>query len=76
MFYISAYIAIADPVKNVSSTLSPGNTSAMAFFYIWMCFYGVTWHGESFCQNGEFLVLWSWLNGFTYTPLYYFLTLY
>lgn len=45
MYYIGAYIAIANPAKHVSSTLSPGSISAMAFFYIWTCFYGPTWNG-------------------------------
>jgi hypothetical protein len=47
MYYIGAYIAIADPAKHVSSTLSPGGISAMAFFYIWTCFYSPTWNGGS-----------------------------
>ena len=46
MYYIGAYIAIARPAEHVSNTLSPGGISAMAFFYLWTCFYGPTWNGE------------------------------
>ncbi|KJA25517.1 hypothetical protein HYPSUDRAFT_199669 [Hypholoma sublateritium FD-334 SS-4] len=46
MYYIGAYIAIARPAEHVSDTLSPGGISAMAFFYLWTCFYGPTWNGE------------------------------
>ncbi|KIM36082.1 hypothetical protein M413DRAFT_20637 [Hebeloma cylindrosporum] len=53
MFYISAYIAISDPVENGSSTLSPVSISAMTFFYIWTCFYGVTWNGTPWVVSVE-----------------------
>ncbi len=47
MYYIGAYIAIARPAEHVSNKLSPGGISAMAFFYLWTCFYGPTWNGKS-----------------------------
>jgi hypothetical protein len=35
MYYIGAYIKIADPVHHVTAKLSSGGISAMAFFYLW-----------------------------------------
>jgi hypothetical protein len=57
MYYIGAYIAIARPAEHVSATLSSGGISAMAFFYIWTCFYGPTWNGESILSLGSTTVL-------------------
>jgi len=51
MYYIGAYIAIADPAHHVTAKLSSGSISAMAFFYVWTCFYGPTWNGAPFIQG-------------------------
>jgi sugar porter (SP) family MFS transporter len=53
MYYIGAYIAIADPASNTSNTLSPGGISAVVFFYIWTCFYGPTWNGTPWVVSAE-----------------------
>lgn len=45
MYYIGAYIAIAEPAEHPSSILSAGGKSAVAFFYIWTVFYSPTWNG-------------------------------
>lgn len=53
MYYIGAYIAIADPASNSSNSLSPGGISAVVFFYIWTCFYGPTWNGTPWVVSAE-----------------------
>ncbi|KAF5317931.1 hypothetical protein D9619_012212 [Psilocybe cf. subviscida] len=53
MYYIGAYIAIADPASNVSDTMSSGGISAIAFFYVWTCFYGPTWNGTPWVVSAE-----------------------
>ncbi|KAF9477819.1 MFS quinate transporter QutD [Pholiota conissans] len=53
MYYIGAYIAIAQPATHKSSTLSSGSISAMVFFYIWTCFYGPTWNGTPWVVSAE-----------------------
>ena len=64
MWYIGAYIKIADPSKNFvkdpttgelvsTGTLSGGGISAMFFFYLWTCFYSPTWNGTPWVLNSE-----------------------
>jgi magnesium-transporting ATPase (P-type) len=64
MWYIGAYIKIADPSKNFvkdpttgelvsTGSLSSGGISAMAFFYLWTCFYSPTWNGTPWVLNSE-----------------------
>lgn len=54
MYYIGAYIAIAKPENNAPGTkLSSGGISAIAFFYIWTCFYGPTWNGTPWVFGAE-----------------------
>lgn len=55
MWYIAAYIKIADPQNNASSTgqLSGGGISAMFFFYLWTAFYTPSWNGTPWVINSE-----------------------
>ncbi|CAK5268041.1 unnamed protein product [Mycena citricolor] len=53
MYYIGAYIAIAKPESHVSTTITPGGRSAIAFFYLWTIFYGPTWNGTPWVYGAE-----------------------
>lgn len=55
MYYIGAYIAIAQPTKpeNLSTKIGSGGASAIAFFYIWTIFYGPTWNGTPWVFSAE-----------------------
>lgn len=64
MWYIGAYIKIANPSKNFvkdpttgetvsTGTLGGGGISAMFFFYLWTCFYSPTWNGTPWVLNSE-----------------------
>lgn len=55
MWYIAAYIKIANPTKhsNTSGTLSSGGISAMFFFYLWTAFYTPSWNGTPWVINSE-----------------------
>lgn len=53
MWYLGAYIAIADPANNPSTTLSSGGISAMFFFYLWTAFYTPSWNGTPWVINSE-----------------------
>ncbi|KAF9075070.1 general substrate transporter [Rhodocollybia butyracea] len=54
MYYIGAYIAIAEPAEHPSTVLSAGGKSAVAFFYIWTIFYSPTWNGTPWVVSAEF----------------------
>ena len=54
MYYIGIYIAVAKPENNpVGTKLSGGGMSAIAFFYLWTCFYGPTWNGTPWVFGAE-----------------------
>ncbi|GAA5838138.1 hypothetical protein JCM11251_004722 [Rhodosporidiobolus azoricus] len=53
MFAIGAYIKIADPAGNPTSSLPPGGKAAMFFFYLWTAFYAVSWNGTPWVVNSE-----------------------
>ncbi|EUC38252.1 hypothetical protein COCVIDRAFT_26041 [Bipolaris victoriae FI3] len=53
MWYIAAYIKIAQPESNPSSDLSPGGISAIFFFYLWTTFYTPSWNGTPWVINSE-----------------------
>ena len=55
MWYIAAYIKIADPTnnKNASGELSSGGISAVFFFYLWTAFYTPSWNGTPWVINSE-----------------------
>ena len=45
MYAIAAYIKIANPAANPTTSLPPGGIVAMFFFYLWTIFYAVSWNG-------------------------------
>ncbi|KAH4602275.1 hypothetical protein HBH82_163200 [Parastagonospora nodorum] len=55
MWYIAAYIKIADPGSNASGSggLSSGGISAIFFFYLWTVFYTPSWNGTPWVINSE-----------------------
>jgi sugar porter (SP) family MFS transporter len=55
MWYIAAYIKVADPTHHVSKSgqLSSGGISAMFFFYLWTAFYTPSWNGTPWVINSE-----------------------
>lgn len=55
MWYIAAYIKIADPTHHPtkSGQLSSGGKSAMAFFYLWTACYTPSWNGTPWVLNSE-----------------------
>ncbi|GAA5889883.1 hypothetical protein JCM6882_004353 [Rhodosporidiobolus microsporus] len=53
MFAIGAYIKIADPAHNPTTSLPPGGKAAMFFFYLWTAFYAVSWNGTPWVVNSE-----------------------
>jgi len=55
MWYIAAYIKIADPTNNAnpSGDLSSGGISAVFFFYLWTAFYTPSWNGTPWVINSE-----------------------
>lgn len=53
MWYLGAYIAVADPANHPSDTLSSGGISAMFFFYLWTAFYTPSWNGTPWVINSE-----------------------
>ncbi|PSR97206.1 general substrate transporter [Coniella lustricola] len=55
MWYLGAYIKIADPSSHptVNGQLSSGGISAMFFFYLWTAFYTPTWNGTPWVLNSE-----------------------
>ncbi|KAH7079899.1 general substrate transporter [Paraphoma chrysanthemicola] len=53
MWYIAAYIKIANPAKNPTPNLSSGGISAMFFFYLWTAFYTPSWNGTPWVINSE-----------------------
>lgn len=55
MWYIAAYIKVAESTKsvNTSSQLSSGGISAIFFFYLWTAFYTPSWNGTPWVINSE-----------------------
>jgi len=53
MYYIAAYIAIAQPAKHPTKDLSSGGISAMVFFYLWTASYTPSWNGTPWVLNSE-----------------------
>ncbi|KAA8627722.1 quinate permease [Pyrenophora tritici-repentis] len=55
MWYIAAYIKIADPANNPSrdGKLTSGGISAVFFFYLWTAFYTPSWNGTPWVINSE-----------------------
>jgi sugar porter (SP) family MFS transporter len=60
MWYIGAYIKIADPSAKVASgdtTMDSAGRAALALFYIWSFTYGVSWNGTPWVYNSEIFPL-------------------
>jgi sugar porter (SP) family MFS transporter len=53
MFFIGAYIKIADPAANASGKMSSGGIAAVFFFYLWTAFYTPSWNGTPWVLNSE-----------------------
>lgn len=56
MWYIGAYIKIADPATRLAAgetSSTPGGTAAKAMLYIWTVFYGSTWNGTPWVIGAE-----------------------
>jgi len=55
MWYIAAYIKIADPEHHPTKNgqLSSGGISAIFFFYLWTAFYTPSWNGTPWVINSE-----------------------
>lgn len=57
MWYIGAYIKVADPSARLAkgdTQLNSGGRAALAMLYIWLVFYGVTWNGTPWVVSSEF----------------------
>jgi sugar porter (SP) family MFS transporter len=54
MWFIGAYIKIANSAANTTNTqMSPGGTAAVFFFYLWTAFYSPTWNPIPWVLNSE-----------------------
>lgn len=53
LWYIGGYIAIAEPEKNSSGSLTSGGISAMFFFYLWAAVYTPSWNGTPWVIASE-----------------------
>ncbi len=53
MYYIAAYIAIANPSGSSGGSVDAGGRSAVAAFYIWTLFYSPTWNGTPWVIGAE-----------------------
>lgn len=54
MWFIGAYIKIADPESNQENTsLDSGGIAAIFFFYLWTAFYTPSWNGTPWVVNSE-----------------------
>ncbi|KAK0189277.1 general substrate transporter [Armillaria mellea] len=53
MYYIGAYIAVADPESSSTHTVDAGGKSAVAFFYLWTIFYSPSWNGTPWVVGAE-----------------------
>ncbi|CCX30034.1 quinate permease [Pyronema domesticum] len=53
MYAVGAYIAIAKPAENPTTSLSSGGIVAMFFFYLWTAFYTPSWNGTPWVINSE-----------------------
>lgn len=53
LYYVGAYIKIADPSAHPTTNITSGGISAMAFFYLWTIFYTPSWNGTPWVYNSE-----------------------
>ncbi len=76
MYYLAAYIAIAQPAKHKKANIDGPGVSALVFFYTWTCFYSFGWNplpwvygAESFDNTARpvvqvFMAASNWLYNF------------
>ncbi|KAI1333910.1 general substrate transporter [Xylariaceae sp. FL0016] len=53
MWFIGAYIKVADPENHPRDDLSSGGIAAIFFFYLWTAFYTPSWNGTPWVLNSE-----------------------
>ncbi|KAK4201750.1 putative quinate permease [Triangularia verruculosa] len=53
MWYIGAYIKLAQPENNPDGELTSAGISAVFFFYLWTAFYTPSWNGTPWVINSE-----------------------
>lgn len=53
MFFIGAYIKIANVSSTGSGGLTSGGIAAIFFFYLWTAFYTPSWNGTPWVLNSE-----------------------
>ncbi|KAL2263811.1 hypothetical protein VTK26DRAFT_4978 [Humicola hyalothermophila] len=53
MWFIGAYIKIADPSSKEEGKMDGGGIAAMFFFYLWTAFYTPSWNGTPWVVNSE-----------------------
>lgn len=53
MWFIGAYIKIADPASKKDAKMDGGGIAAMFFFYLWTAFYTPSWNGTPWVVNSE-----------------------
>ncbi|KAK4180981.1 general substrate transporter [Triangularia setosa] len=53
MWYIGAYIKLAQPEENSEGNLTSAGISAVFFFYLWTAFYTPSWNGTPWVINSE-----------------------
>jgi hypothetical protein len=53
LYYVGAYIKVADPSHHPTANITSGGISAMAFFYLWTIFYTPSWNGTPWVYNSE-----------------------
>ncbi|KAK6201849.1 hypothetical protein LQW54_009259 [Pestalotiopsis sp. IQ-011] len=53
MWFIGAYIKIADVSANPTGQLDGGGIAAIFFFYLWAAFYTPSWNGTPWVLNSE-----------------------
>jgi hypothetical protein len=54
MWFIGAYIKIANPASTQSGgQMTPGGKAAVFFFYLWTAFYTPSWNGTPWVINSE-----------------------
>ncbi|RJE23833.1 Sugar and other transporter [Aspergillus sclerotialis] len=53
LWFVGAYIKIADPENRQQQEMDGGGIAAMFFFYLWTVFYTPTWNGIPWVLNSE-----------------------
>ncbi|KAK2750469.1 hypothetical protein FQN55_002069 [Onygenales sp. PD_40] len=53
LWIVGGYIKIAQPENNPTGDMTSGGVAAIFFFYLWTCFYSVSWNGIPWIYNSE-----------------------